>query len=337
MLRVGIVGLGGMGRGRLRYYQQIPEARVEAVADVRAADLKQDDRLAAFWELPADQVRWFEDFRDMVAAGAVDMVDICLPTGYHRAAAVAALQNGVHALCEKPMALSLADCEAMVAAQRESGKQLMVAHCIRFWPEYQYLVDHLQSGEWGKLLSLQLVRQGGTPLGGWMEHAIHSGGAILDLHIHDLDFCQYALGLPQQVYAQGGQSLGDARGYDYMHTTLDYGSGLMVSAASHWTDVRIPFVARYEARFEGAFLQMDTSKKPTLTVYRAGASEPEVPVFSDPDAYLNEIRYFLRCIQAGQEPTRCTPVQSRHAVALSLAAAASIARGGLVPMSEFAG
>ena len=60
-------------------------------------------------------------------------------------------------------------------------------------------------------------------------------------------------------------------------------------------------------------------------------------MFNGPDAYLNEIRYFLRCIQEGQEPTRCTPVQSRHAVALSLAAAASIARGGLVPMSEFAG
>ncbi len=329
--------MGGMGRGRLHYYQQIPEARVEAVADVRAADLRQDDRLSALWKIPAEQVRWFEDYREMVAANVVDMVDICLPTGYHRDAVVAALQGGVHALCEKPMGLSLADCDAMVDAQRQSGKLLMIAHCIRFWPEYEYLVDMVRSGEGGRLLSLQLVRQGAAPRDEhWMSQATLSGGAILDLHIHDLDFCQYVLGLPEHVYAQGGQSMGSQRGYDYVHTSLDYGPDLMVSAASHWSGVRIPFVARYEARLERAFLQVDSSKQPSLVVYRAGASEPEYPTFPQPDAYLNEIRYFLRCIQDGREPVRCQPIQSRNAVALSLAAAASIQRRSLVPMAEFA-
>ena len=67
MLRVGLIGLGGMGRGRLGYYAQMPDARVEAVADVRVDELRHDSAIAGRLELPAEQVRWFQDYRDLVA------------------------------------------------------------------------------------------------------------------------------------------------------------------------------------------------------------------------------------------------------------------------------
>ncbi len=73
-----------------------------------------------------------------------------------------------------------------------------------------------------------------------MSQAARSGGAILDLHIHDVDFCQYLLGLPERVQAYGGCSQGPAAGYDYVLANLDYGDGTQVSATAHWVDVPLP-------------------------------------------------------------------------------------------------
>ena len=337
MLRVGIVGLGGMGRGRLHYYAQMPDAQVVAFADVRCEELRRDGFLEALLKVPVARVHWFEDYRKLADSGVVDMVDICLPTDLHRDAAVAALEGGLHVLCEKPMALTLADCDAMIEAGRKAGKLLMIAQCIRFWPEYEVLTRMYQSGEAGRLLSLQLTRQGTTPRGGggWMCQAEHSGGAILDLHIHDIDYCQYLLGIPQRVYAKGGMSVSRDLGYDYALINLDYGNGLQVCAATHWTSVPIPFVARYEARFERAFLSCDSGRTPSLIIYRQGAAQPESPNLGTRDAYYNEIRYFLDCVLTGSEPKRCPPQEARNSIALIKSAVASIERGELVATREF--
>jgi predicted dehydrogenase len=347
MLRVGIIGCGGMGRGRLRYYAQMPDVRVEAIADLRIEELRHDSTLEPLLPMPVAQMRWYDDYRQLAQAGVVDVVDICLPTYVHADGAIAALQGGLHALCEKPMALNPAECDAMLAASAQANRLLMIAQCIRFWPEYDVLTRLLRSGEAGKLLSLQLTREGGTPGGQqhWMRQAECSGGAILDLHIHDIDYCQYLLGMPRRVYAQGGQAVDASRGYDYMLTNLDYGQGLQVSATAHWADVPLPFVARYEARFEKAFLIFDSGVNPTiafnetqrppLAIYCAGAKQPECPQLDPHDAYFNEIRYFLNCVTQGIRPARCLPQEARNSVALIQSAIASMQRNDLVETREF--
>jgi predicted dehydrogenase len=318
MLRVGIIGLGGIGKLHARHYLAIPEARVEAIADVRSQALQTDSTLQSLFEVPLNEVRWFENYAALVADGKLDMVDICLPTSVHRPATIAALEAGLHVLCEKPMANTPADCDAMLEAQHRAQRLLMIAQCIRFWPEYEYLTDLYRSGAAGRLLSLQLWREGRTPqgVGGWMRQARESGGAILDLHIHDIDFCQSLLGLPRRVYAQGGQSAGAEQGYDYVLSNLAYGDGQQVSATAQWMDLPVPFFARYEARFESAFLHFNSRDKPTLTVYRAEASEPEHPSLGLTTAHENEIRYFVRCVLENSQPTRCMPEEARHSVAL---------------------
>jgi len=339
VLRVGIIGLGNIGRHHLAKYREVPDAQVVAAADV-CVDARQTDRsLDGLFEVPPTEVRWFSDYRDLIASGLVDAVDICLPTDLHRDAAIAALEGDLHTLVEKPMALSVADCDAMLAAS--AGHQdvvFMVAHCVRFWPEYQYLADLLRSGAAGRLLALQLSRQGARPGRGrphWMIGAERSGGAILDLHVHDIDYCQYLLGLPRSVYAQGGQSLGAEAGYDYVLASLDYGPGVQVSATAHWVDVPLPFAARYEARLEGAFLRYDSSLQPTLTVYRD--NHVDHPALAGPDAYVNEIRYFAAQAQARATATRCPAGEARNSVGLVAAERLSIQRGEPVHVPEVLG
>jgi len=221
----------------------------------------------------------------------------------------------------------------------------MIAQCIRFWPEYEYLADLCNSGEAGRLLSLQLSRQGAAPSRAWFCRAAESGGALLDLHIHDIDYCHALLGLPRRVYAQGGMGQGPEAGYDFCLSNLDYGPETQVSATAQWSKAPIPFAARYEARFEEAFLRFDSSKSPTLTVYRVDA-EPEQPTFGSDSAYRNEIRYLLSCIERGERPARCTPQQTRDSVALIEAIRASLqgqemvsidGAGSLVPAGGYWG
>lgn len=337
MLRVGIIGLGGMGRGRLRYYAQMPDTRVEAVADARLADLRGDASLAPLFEIPMDQVAWYESPADLAQSGRVDVVDICLPTDLHAEVAIAALSAGVSVLCEKPMALTPTACDDMLAAEQSSNATLMIAQCIRFWPAYTYLMDLVRSGDAGRLLSLQMWREGAMPQGGhgWMGQPERSGGALLDLHIHDVDFIHALLGLPMRIYAQGGESIGPVLGCDYVCTSMDYGRNLLVSATAHWTPMEIPFVARYEARLEGAFLRYDTSDGSDLVVYRTGAQEPERPAVAGISAYYNEIRYFLDCVRDGAPPARCPGRESRNSVALVKAAQASMAKGEPVAVAGF--
>ena len=333
MLRVGIVGLGGMGHGRLPLYADAPEARVEAVADVRCDHLRSDPTLGDALGQAAGDLRWFSDFRELASSATVDVVDICLPTLLHREAAEVCLQAGLHVLCEKPMSLSLSDCDAMLAASRSSSCKLMIAHCVRFWPEYVFLSDLVRNGEYGQLLSLRLGREGPLPRGGngWMCRTAESGGALLDLHIHDIDYAQSLLGLPSQVYSQGVCHGDHPLTHDSVMTSLDYGEGLQVSAFAQWIAAHIPFVARYDATFERACLRYDSSQSRPLTLYRADGKAPEAPEFSSSrTAYSEEVGYFLRCVLEDRPPERCSPEASRNSV--GLVSAARVSRQQRVPV-----
>lgn len=338
MLRMGLIGLGGIGRHHLTRYPSVPDARVVAVADLRAEELRHDEALGALFELPAAQIRWHTDYRDLIERGGLDAVDICLPTYLHREATVAALEGGLHVLCEKPMALTLEDCDAMLAAAERAGRLLMIAHCVRFWPEYRYLVDTFRGGEAGRLLALQFVRQGRRPAGsnaGWMADARRSGGALYDLHIHDVDFLHGMLGVPGRVYARGTREPGDSGGYDHVLGVWEGPTPHPVSVAARWVRSSLPFSARYEASFEGAFLRFDSSQRPTLAVYRPDAREPEYPELPGPDAYVAELRYFAERVLRGAPAERCPARDSRNSVALVLAELASIERGEPVATDAF--
>ncbi len=334
-MRVGLVGLGFIGRTHAASYAKIDDARIVAVADLLAEEMRADSNLQTLLSPAGQTVAWYTSYRDMFASEELDSVDICLPTYLHAEASLAALEAGLPVLCEKPMALHLEDCDAMIEAAERTGKPLMVAQCLRFWNEYELIRTKADASGYGRILSMQLWRGSATPSAqAWMREAARSGGAILDLHVHDVDYVQHALGLPKRVYAQGGQSLGAERGYDYVLASYDYGPGVQVSAAAHWVDVPLPFAYRAHVRYERAYLQLDSSLSPSLRIYDT-EGEREAPQLEGDDAYTNEIRYFLDVAQTGGRPERCTPTEARNAVGLVMAEIASIQRGLPVEVSEF--
>ncbi len=322
MLKVGLLGLGMMGSTHAPHYLKHPNAQLVAVADHDRERLAFDESVVGNLQLEEidvdlSNVARYAEASDLIVEADVDVIDVCLPTYKHARFAIEALEAGRHVLCEKPMALTVAEADAMIAAAEKANRYLVVAQCIRFWPEYKILRRFVHNGTYGALLSLNLYRVGGAP--GWSRDwyfdAARSGGAILDLHIHDVDYANYLLGIPDTVRAVGHKHA--QRGYDIVHACFNYEDGPQVHMHAGWSNAQVPFTMGFEAWFERAFLRFDLHQKPTLQLFDDPGEISMHPIKVEPDnAYYNEIDYFLTCVAHGRLPEQCPPTSARDSVAL---------------------
>lgn len=338
MIRVGLIGAGFVGRNHFNQYEKLADrARVVALCDADA------DRCAGDWSKVGGNladaqgtkrnlgtIKPYSDWQALLANPGIDMVDICTPTFLHRDIAVAALEAGKHVLCEKPMALSVQQCDEMIAAARPPCR-FMIAQCIRFWPEYVWLKQVMDAGTYGPLRTLLLRRQADVPtysLDNWINNPELSGGAILDLHVHDVDYAIYLLGKPRSVFAQGYKRTGG--GIDRVHAAWQYGRDLVVQIEGAW-DLHSGFTFNmgFTAVFEQASVAWDSKSGVPLTVYTRG-QEPKTPTMPTHDGYYGEIEHFLTCIERGIDPTISMPIHSRDAVAIALAEKQSTLSGQTV-------
>ena len=314
-----------MGAVHLSAYAKITGANVTAVCASGTkgftGDLSQVGGNIARESLKFDfsTVRKCTNWRELVGDANIDAVDICLPTDLHTEVAVTALGNGKHVLCEKPMALTVPECERMISAAVRQKRILMIAQVLRFWPEYEELRKFVQSGEYGPVRSTTFVRCSGLPdWSGWLTAESRSGGAVLDLMLHDIDQTLSLFGIPQRVAAK---SIG---GPDTMMATLIYRGGPEVRIQGGWFAPGTPFSMSFQVRAdraelewmpEGLFLSDGTGQRRKLDV-------------SGADAYESELTYFIGCCRNGEQPTRCMPVESAEAVKLALLLKQSREQGG---------
>ncbi len=239
MINVGIVGVGGIAGVHVSGYSKIDSARITALCDIipeRASGKIVSSTLnigtVGGGARRLQVASYVELSRNSCRIPDIEVVDVCLPTDLHAEVAVAALEAGKHVLCEKPMALTVEDCDRMIAAAKASGRFLMVAHCIRFWPEYVALKEMVDSGKYGKVTSALFRRLSGLPKWSpWFPEPALSGGAILDLHIHDVDYIQHLLGMPKRVVAGGVE---DEHGIGQVMTRYCYDGGEAVYAEGGW-------------------------------------------------------------------------------------------------------
>jgi predicted dehydrogenase len=337
MIGVGIIGAGFMGRNHFNQYEKLTDrAKVVALCD------KEADRRVGDWSKVggniADKtgakrdlgdIKPYVEWKEMLTDPKIDLIDICVPTFTHKEIAVAALKAGKHVLCEKPMSLSVADCDEMIGAAKSAKGRFMVAQVIRFWPEYVYLKKTIDQRPLGELKALHLRRQASAPdysLNNWILNPELSGGAILDLHVHDVDYAIYLFGKPKAISAQGYAML-PSGAIDRVHASWQYGNGRVVQLEGFWdVPAGFGFNHGFTAVFEKGAIVYDLNSGKPLTVLKPG-SEPETPEISTEDGYFSEIEYFLGCIQRGEDPKTTTPQQSRDAVAMAMAEKQSILSG----------
>ena len=333
MVKVGILGAGNIGGTHVRGYQCLANARVVAVDDIVKA--KAENMAAPL------QARAYDDWQAFLGDPEVEMVDICLPTYLHKQGVLAAAQAGKHILCEKPVALSLAQVDRMIAAVERAGVKAMIAQVIRFWPHYVAIKEMLERGQLGAPIMAQAARLGSQPTwSSWFADPQLSGGALLDLHIHDLDWLYYLFGRPRSVYAVGVRSANGA--WDHVLTSLDYGRMKAAAEASSLMPNSYPFTMVFRmlgeqgyAEFRLGGTQSDPSaaaRRDGLVVYQAG-QPPQFPACSDEDPYLAEIRYFVDCLDEGKSPTIATLAEARTVLEIALAVRRSLETGKVVRLT----
>ncbi len=319
MQRVLLIGLGLMGKKHAEGYHLLRDACVVGVVEPRGEELGEALRASQLGHAAV-----FTDFHSAVGELEFSVVDICLPTDLHRDIAIRAFAAGKHVFCEKPIALTRDDAAAMTGAAREAGRELMVGHCIRFWPEYAELKRLVDSGEHGRLLSLSLIRRTGRPgysIGDWVNRPERCIGAALDLHIHDTDFLMHLLGAPEAVVSQG---LRDETGWSSIATQYLY-EGRIVTAEGAWNyPANWGFQMRYTAVFEHAILDYDSRSGVTLA---AGDGEPTSLPMPQQDGYYHELAYFIECLERGEPVAISTGEQAAASLDLVLAEIESAGTG----------
>ena len=340
MQRIAIIGLGFMGTMHAQIYQQLRQARLAAVVDKHPAKARRDLAKLGL------QAEVFTTLEDMLAASEVDVVDICLPTDLHASFALKAIAAGKHVFCEKPLALKAADGRRIAAAADKAGVFCQVGQCIRVWPEYQAREAFVISGKAGKLFSLSLQRRAGRPgysVDDWLNDGARSGGAALDLHIHDTDFVHHLLGKPEAVSSVGTR---DHTGMSHIFTTYHF-KDVAVTAEGGWNYPKNwGFQMAFQAVFENCAVEFDSGASPTLQVtigkgkksplpYKtpgAGESKTGAGNLSSLGGYYNELAAFIDCLEKKRAPQIATVTQAADSLATALAEIQSATTGKTIKL-----
>lgn len=304
MIRIAIVGTGGMGTVHYHNYAHIPGCQVAALVGIT----EQSRQSAAEWGLPL-----YPDIASMARAQSVDVVDVCTPTFMHKEHVTQALSLGLHAITEKPVALRAQDAREMFDLAERQGKLLLVAQVLQFTKEIEILRGLVRGGEYGKPLDAHFERLAAAPRwsqNGWLFDREKSGLLPFDLHIHDLDIIVSLFGRPERV---SFTSCGGADKAYKEHYRFLYGyPTLNVSAEAAWFNADFPFTARWRVYFEQAVLVNEAG---SLTAYAFDhpprvfdtADEIQIPTginLPPTGMFYRELSHFVDCVRRGEPSER---------------------------------
>jgi len=326
MLKVGLIGNGAIAGAHKNGYRKLVEegiATVVAICDIRP------ERLTGDAVLGFENARMYKDAEEMLKAeaGNLDFVDICVPTYLHSKMAIAAMEAGFDTLSEKPMARTVEQAQAMIETSKRTGKRLMIGYCNRFYEAAMRIKELIDTQKYGKVINAVFHRDGGNGIPGgwdrWYEDGARSGGAMLDLHIHDVDMVRWMFGMPKAITASAASYV-TKDGYDIMATTYIYDNHLFVTASCDWMIDKNRFDFRViRVNFERGYVYIDrTVGRQTFVEvpYEGEAIESEVPPF---DTYYAEIKYFAGQILAGKPVEYNIPEESIDSIKMAFAEQAS--------------
>jgi predicted dehydrogenase len=338
-VNVGVIGLGFMGLVHIKAYRQVPGAKLVAIADafkqpVDGVIASASGNIAggdAFRLEP--ETKFYRDWEELIADPAVDLVDICVPTPDHVKLSIAALRAGKHVICEKPMARTPARCREIVEAAATARGVFMPAMCMRFWPGWDWLRPAIVNETHGKVLAARFRRVSPPP--GWSRANYfsggESGGALLDLHIHDTDFVQFCFGRPSAVFSRGRTRFSGA--IDHVVTDYQVASGAIVSAEGSWLMTEgFPFNMAHTVNFERATADFDLSRgAEALRLYEDG-KPVQVVQSREGDGYIGELSHLVESIQQGTRPSTVTIADGLSAVEICDAEERSVQSGQVVKL-----
>jgi predicted dehydrogenase len=336
MQKIGVIGTGSIADVHLEGWRRMPGVEIVGYYDLlpeAAARAAQRYGGRAFASLEA-------------LLAAVDVVDICTPASTHKELVLAAADAGKAIICEKPLARHSADAREMVEACERAGVMLFPAQVVRFFPMYRRVKERIDAGAIGKPAVYRSARCGAFPRPGGKFSAAHyadfaqSGGVVLDVGVHDIDFARWCCGDIERVFARGLTFAG--RPYqDHAQITLRFATGAIGFIEVSWAHPRGVFRTRVEVAGGEGLIEWDSLDRPPLLAelydeargLQRLSSSPTAP---EDEPYYTELAHFIDVLEGRAQPI-VTARDGLEAVRAALAAIESMRSGRPVALKEFGG
>ena len=349
-LRLGLIGTGSIATSaHLPAIAALPDlVELVAVADIRTEIAEAVGRSAGAFV--------HADFRDLLARDDIDAVDICTPEFLHADQVVAAAEAGKHVLCEKPIAASLADADAMIAACERAGVTLMVAHSRRFTPRYRRMHAAL-----ARIGEVRFFRENErrpsafpsapddavpvwTPPSGkvtalpWTRDAAYTRGAAMTNAVHEMDLMRWFIGRePEAVFAESRIADPAASTPDVISILVRFEGG-----ATGATEIvnRLPpdhpvYHMTEVVGTSGTLRALDDELAPVSVTTAGTTTRPGNwgTLLHVHAAYVEELRAFAEAVLA-ESAAPLAPRAARQAIAMSLAAVESSETGQWIEVAR---
>lgn len=308
-----------MGHAHARAYQALGREVVGVADPPSPANAAQ---LAA-----ACGAQVFDSVDALLADPRIDMISVTVPTPAHREVVCKAAAAGKHVVCEKPVSRTLEDADAMIDAAEQAGVQLFIGHVVRYFPEYAHARAAAQRGELGQIAVVRTTRAGLQPtgFGGWYQDLAKSGGLILDLVIHDIDWLRWCFGEVERVFAQTSKTR-VADSPEYALATLKFQSGVIAHVEGSWAHAG-PFRYGFEVAGSNGLVEFDNLRAAGVVAHqleRPGHVHMEYPYTDAP--LKEELGDFVAAVETGR-PARVTAHDAREALRIGLACLESALTG----------
>ena len=341
-LKVALLGAGWFGR----------EAHLRNLVDldgveVIAASSRSEDSLAAAREIAGDQLQTFTDWKDVLKVDGLDAVVVALTNNQHHEAALAAYGAGLHVLCEKPLGLTIAECDDIIAAAASAGRILQIGHEMRFQRLYQHMKAMIDDGAVGDPHLMWCREYRGPMRLGWRSSEAITGGTLLEKNCHHFDLFNWIFDAqPLRVAAHGGTNvLTDREVLDNAQVIIEYDGG---KRANLELCLFAPYGGECEIGIAGSEGRIDTENQALRLVHQRFdlpdrndmkiADAPEDANFTDASGRVDrgirpQLVDFVYCCREGRTPMN-NGESARLSVAICLAGQESIKRKEVVTIEE---
>jgi myo-inositol 2-dehydrogenase / D-chiro-inositol 1-dehydrogenase len=327
-MRVGIAGTGTMGEVHAKAWR---EAGAE-LAGFTSLRLAQAEDLAQRFG-----GRAYAEYAELV--DKVDLVDICTPTFLHQPMAVEAAAAGKHVVCEKPIALTIEDGQAMIDACAAAGVRFFVGMVLRFFPQYRVAQELVAGGKIGQLGVLRLKRVAYVPmklLDNWYIDEKQSGGIVLDLMIHDFDYARWLAGEVDRVFARRGSVVSGPA--EYLQAIIRFQNGAMALIEGGWANPPGVFRTSFDLSGSDGLIEWSSDQAVPIQTHFPSAESSAASVglplaeLSD-DPFAAEILHAYQAIRTNT-PFAVTAEDALEALRIALATKASLSTGKPVSLAS---
>ncbi|MEJ7838290.1 MAG: Gfo/Idh/MocA family oxidoreductase [Thermomicrobiales bacterium] len=332
-VRFAIAGVGGMGGVHARSLAALEESDLVWLVDL---DLPVAERLAN--DIGGKATTSMEEaFSDP----SVDAVLVALPTFLHRQAVELAASHGKHVFCEKPIAMTTEDGQAMVQACKDAGVTFMVGHVVRFYHENAKIKTMIDDGSIGEVATVRTQRLSPPVMQRrpWFADLEKSGGLVLDLLIHELDTLRWYFGEVKRIYAHGLSYSPIQKKRDYVMVSIRFHSGVIAHTEASWSHAT--FRTSIEVAGKTGLIKYESEDSSTLVLERTKELDLNVPTIPSPSyarpssnqPHRIEVQHFARALKSG-DPVLVDGEEGLHALRLSLAVLESVRTGEPITFDE---